>query len=244
MSPSSSVSTRSRAFWEGVRCASGTPAAVLFAGMVGFGATGHQNGFDVWLLSLCSLLMFALPGQIVMLEMLAGGSAWLAIMLAVTLTSSRFVTMAVTLFPQLHPRDRGPKLLAATHLMAMTSWALSMRDFVHLPRRHRFSYYMGVGVPCFLVAAPGTYLGYHIAGMVPTPVNLALVFLNPLFFLLTCTEVKPALSRLAIGLGCLLGPAFYLWHPESSLLTTGLCAGTLAYGLDRFWRHHRSIHTA
>ena len=144
--PSTTVpQTRSSAFWQGVRCASGTPAAVLFAGMVGFGATGHQNGFPVELLSLCSLLMFALPGQIVMLEMLAGGSAWLAIVLAVTLTSSRFVTMAVTLFPQLHPRDRGRKLHAATHLMAMTSWALSMRDFVHIPRRHRFSYYMGVG---------------------------------------------------------------------------------------------------
>ena len=238
--PSTTVpQNRSSAFWQGVRCASGTPAAVLFAGMVGFGATGHQNGFPVELLSLCSLLMFALPGQIVMLEMLAGGSAWLTIVLAVTLTSSRFVTMAVTLFPQLHPRDRGRKLHAATHLMAMTSWALSMRDFVHIPRRHRFSYYMGVGTPCFLVAAPGTYLGYQIAGLVPTPVNLALVFLNPLFFLLTFTDVKPTLYRLAIGMGCVLGPAFYLWHPDSSLLTTGLCAGTLAYGLDRFWRRMR-----
>ncbi len=77
----------------------GAPVLVLFAGMVGFGAMGRTHGFDAWMTGLTSLLMFALPGQVVMLEMFISGSSLLAIGFAVTLTSTRFVTMVVTLFP-------------------------------------------------------------------------------------------------------------------------------------------------
>jgi predicted branched-subunit amino acid permease len=97
---------------------------VLFAGMIGFGAMGQTHGFDAWMTGLTSLLMFALPGQVVLLEMLISGSSLLAIAFAVTLTSARFVTMVVTLFPQLHPQDRNRGLYAWVHLLAMTAWAV------------------------------------------------------------------------------------------------------------------------
>jgi len=87
----------------------------------------------------------------------------------------------------------------------------------------------------------GTVLGYFVAGWVPTAVTLGLVFINPLFFLLTFTDVKPWANRLAIGLGCLMGPAFYVLDADSSLLLTGLVGGTLAYWIDRRWLRPRSI---
>ena len=37
--------SRKDAFWNGVKDASGAPAMVLFAGMVGFGAMGKTSGF-------------------------------------------------------------------------------------------------------------------------------------------------------------------------------------------------------
>jgi hypothetical protein len=52
-------------------------------------------------------------------------------------------------------------------------------------------------------------------------VTLGLVFINPLFFLLTFTDVKPWGNRIAIGLGCVLGPVFYVLDADSSLLATG-----------------------
>jgi predicted branched-subunit amino acid permease len=209
--------------------------AVLFAGMVGFGAMGRSNGFDLSLMMGSSLLMFALPGQVVLFEMLLTGSSVFAMVLAVTLSSSRFITMTVTLFPQFHRRDRNKRLYAAVHLLAMTAWAVSMREFQTMPAKHRLAYFLGLAVPCWLVSVPGTLLGYQVAGWVSPPITLALVFLNPLFFLLTFTEVKPWANRLAIVLGCLLGPGFYLWDSDTSLLTTGLVAGSLAYWVDRRW---------
>lgn len=224
---------RSDAFWTGIRDAAGAPALVLFAGMVGFGAMGRTNGLDVWFTSFTSIFMFALPGQVVLLEMAITGSSVLAIALAVTLTATRFITMTVTLFPQFHEKDRNRGLYASVHLLAMTAWAISMREFHTIEARHRLNYFIGLGLVCWLISIPGTILGFFLAGMVPTPITLGLVFINPLFFLLTFTEVKPWINRIAILLGCLLGPAFFLMHRDSSLLTTGLMAGTIAYAIDR-----------
>jgi len=120
---------RSDAFWSGMRDAAGAPAIVLFAGMVGFGAMGRTSGFDVWFTSFTSIFMFALPGQVVLFEMAITGSSALAIALAVTLTATRFITMTVTLFPQFHEKDRSRGLYASVHLLAMTAWAISMREF-------------------------------------------------------------------------------------------------------------------
>lgn len=226
-----------QAFWCGFKHALGAPMMVLFAGMIGFGAMGHTNGVNAWVTGLSSLFMFALPGQVVLLEMMISGSSFVAIALAVTLTSARFITMTVTLFPQLATEDRNNKLYAYVHLLAMTAWAVSMREFPKMEPKYRLSYFLGLGLPCWLISMPGTVLGYFLAGLVPNAVTLALVFINPLFFLLTFTEVKPWGNRLAIGLGCAFGPIFFLLDKDSSLLSTGLVAGTLAYAIDRyFWR--------
>lgn len=219
----------------------GAPVLVLFAGMVGFGAMGRTHGFDAWMTGLTSLLMFALPGQVVMLEMFISGSSLLAIGFAVTLTSTRFVTMVVTLFPQLHRRDRNPLLYLWAHMLAMTAWAVSMREFPRMRPQHRLNYFIGLALPCWLISPLGTVLGYYVAGWVPTPVTLALVFINPLFFLLTFTDVKPWGNRLAIGLGCLLGPVFFMMDADSSLLLTGLVGGTAAYLIDRRWLRPRPV---
>lgn len=225
--------SRSDAFWTGMRDAAGAPALVLFAGMVGFGAMGKTNGFDVWFTTFTSFFMFALPGQVVLFEMAITGSSVLAIALAVTLTSTRFITMTVTLFPQFHHKDRNRSLYASVHLLAMTAWAISMREFHAIETKHRLNYFVGLGLLCWLISIPGTILGYFLAGMVPAPVTLGLVFINPLFFLLTFTEVKPWINRIAICLGCIFGPIFFLIDRDTSLLSAGFVAGTLAYFIDR-----------
>ncbi|SNX29216.1 Predicted branched-chain amino acid permease (azaleucine resistance) [Polynucleobacter meluiroseus] len=231
--------SREDAFWAGVRHAMGPPAIVLFAGMVGFGAMGKTNGLDIWFTSFTSIFMFALPGQVVLFEMVITGSSMLAIILAVTLTATRFVTMTVTLFPQFDRKDRDRKLYASVHLVAMTAWAVSMKEFHTLEVKHRFSYFCGLGLVCWLISIPGTVIGFFLAGAVPTYITLGLVFINPLYFLLNFTEVKPWVNRIAIVLGCLLGPVFFLIHRDSSLLTTGLVAGTIAYLVDRKLLRHR-----
>jgi predicted branched-subunit amino acid permease len=164
---------------NGVKDAFGAPAAVLFAGMVGFGAMGQANNLDIWLTSATSFFMFALPGQVVLIEMIVLGSSGVAIAFAVTLTATRFFTMCLTLFPQFPEKQRSPFYYLLVHFMAMTSWAIAMKDFPKMEADKRLSYFTGFALVCWGVSTPATALGYLIAGQVPTYLSLGMVFINP-----------------------------------------------------------------
>lgn len=225
--------SRKAAFLQGVKDAVRAPVLVLIAGMLGFGAAGNIYGLGLPFTTATTFFIFALPGQIVLFEMLLSGASLVSIGIAVSLSSSRFVTMAVTLFPQLHRDDRKPGLYASVHVLAMTAWTVAMREFPLMAPEHRSSYFVGFGLPCWLLSVPATALGYVIAGEVPMAVTLALVWINPLFFLLTFTEVKMPANRVAILLGGCLGPVFFLIDSATSLLAAGLVGGSLAYGWQR-----------
>jgi hypothetical protein len=51
--------------------------------------------------------------------------------------------------------------------------------------------------------------------------------------LLTFTEVKPWINRIALFMGCICGPIFFIVDRDTSLLSSGLVAGTIAYLIDR-----------
>ena len=95
------VDTFSKAMKLGVKSALYGPGPVLLAGMIGFGAMGHGIGLSMLQTSAISLLMYALPGQIVFIEMMSMGAASSVVAIAVALTSTRFLTMTLTLFPQI-----------------------------------------------------------------------------------------------------------------------------------------------
>jgi predicted branched-subunit amino acid permease len=224
---------------KGAKDAFGAPAAILFAGMLGFGAMGQANGLDVWLTSATSFFMFALPGQVVLVEMLVLSASGVTIAVAVTLTATRFFTMCLTLFPQFPEKQRSSFYYLVVHFVAMTAWAVSMRDFPKMKPEDRLSYFTGFAFVCWAVSTPATVLGYMVAGQVPSYINLGLVFINPLFFLLTFTEVKPRANRIAILLGGPIGLLSYLWFPDYSLLIAGIFGGTIAYMVDKHFRNRQ-----
>jgi predicted branched-subunit amino acid permease len=231
MSKMVQTSTRD-ALWAGCRDAVGVPAAVLVAGMIGFGALGHASGLSIGLTTATSFFIYALPGQVVFVEMVALGASGFAVALAAALTAARFLPMTLTLLPQIPKEDRRRSLYVSAHFISMTSWAVMMRDFAQIQGSYRMAYFTGFGMTCWAVSTPATVLGYLLAGHVPTPVTVGLVMLNPLFFLLSFTEVRARASRLALLIGGLSGPIVYGWAPGWSILICGLIGGTAAFFLD------------
>jgi len=222
-------SSKQEALRRGLRDGIGVPAAVLFAGMLGFGALGQSMGLSLAMTGSTTIFMFALPGQIVFLEMMAvGASAWLA-GLAAMITAARFLPMTLTVLPQI-PRGHQSRFRYLTvHMLALTSWAVAMRDFPKISPEYRQDYLIGMSAACYGCAVPGTFLGYLLAGQVPLPVTLALLFVNPLFFSLTFLEVLPSANRLALVLGALVGVGVYTFSPDYSILAAGLLGGSLAF---------------
>ena len=220
----------------GVSEAFGVPAAVLGAGFVGFGALSADAGYSLWVTSLSTVIIWALPGQLVLNEMFGVGAAPLVIVLAVALTAVRFLPMAMTLIPRVRDERHAPwTLYLGAHFVSMTSWAVCMRRFDDLPRPDRLPYLIAFSVTCWASCVVTGGIGYYAGGLLPGVVRLGLVMLTPLYFLcMLVGDARTRLARIALACGALSGPPLYLLDAQWSLLLSGLLAGTIAYALQRW----------
>src|ERR1700693_4325300 len=96
--PSPAISTSPHpdvrdAFWAAVRQSIGVPSMVLAAGYLGFGALADGSQFPLWAALLSTMTIFALPGQLAMLEMSIAGAVPVMIVITVALTAARFLPM-------------------------------------------------------------------------------------------------------------------------------------------------------
>lgn len=222
---------RSTARAAGARDALGVPAAVLAAGMLGFGALALEAGFGPLLALACTAGIWALPGQIVLIEMHAAGAPGVVTVVAVMLTAVRFLPMSISLMPMMRePARPAAGLYAAAHFLAMTSWAWTMRRCIDMPREARLPYFVGFAATCWAVASAATLVGYLMAGAFPPVVRLGFVFLNPVYFVvLLIGDARNRTTVVALACGAVAGPLLYLASPQWSVPLGGLIGGTVAW---------------
>jgi predicted branched-subunit amino acid permease len=158
-----------RAAWKGGAVeALGVPAAVLGAGYIGFGALAFDADFSLALALFSTMTIWALPGQIALIELRELGTAAPALVLAVMLTSARFLPMTVTLLPLLrHPAYRTWHYYLAGHFVAMTGWAVAVRRCPMLPLEQRLPYFLGFAIALWLACLAGTAAGYFASSSLP-----------------------------------------------------------------------------
>ncbi|QJE73028.1 AzlC family ABC transporter permease [Aerophototrophica crusticola] len=218
-----------------LREAFGIPGLVLAASYLGFGSLVRETGFPLWFGLASTATGWALPGQVALVELAALGSSLLVIGMAVGLTNARLMPMTVTLLPSLRRPGVGSwRYYAIAHLIAVTSWANGMRETPRLAQEHRFAWFATFAVSLWTITLVSTAAGFFLAGLVPKPVTLALVFLNPLYFLLLfLLDLRPRSKVLALAFGTVLGPVFHWLGGEWGLLATGLVGGTAAFLVNR-----------
>jgi predicted branched-subunit amino acid permease len=226
----------SRAFRLGAREAFGVPAAVLGAGFIGYGSLVADAGYSVWLTFAATLAIWALPGQLVLLDMHAADAAVAATAFAVSLSAARFLPMTLTLMPML--REGGARrtlwLLLAAQLVSMTTWAVTMRRFTDMDPGSRWHYFLGFSAVCMGAALVSGLVGQLLVGTVPPLARIALALLTPLYFFITL--VGEARSRSAVtALACGATTALLLQYiaPAWSLPGAGFIGGTAAFLLRR-----------
>lgn len=219
----------------GAREALGTPAAVLAAGYIGYGALSADIGLSLWSALLSTIVIWALPGQLILVEMSSSGAPLIAILLAVSLSAVRFLPMTVSLLPALRApaHGRGKEYFAA-HLIAMTGWVAAMRRAPDLPEHDRLPYFVGFALALWLVSIVATGAGYLIAGTLPPVSKSAFVFMNPLYFLLIMLgDARTRLMVMSLAGGAIFGPLIHLLAPQWSVLAGGLIGGSIAFALHR-----------
>jgi predicted branched-subunit amino acid permease len=203
---------------------------LCFAG-VGFGALARDGGLSIWHTSFITATMFALPNQVVLVDQLARDETVLAAAFAVALAAARLLPMTVTVTHFLQDGRRRPLLrLVAAHFVAVSPWVESQRRLPAFPAEARLMGYLGLGIGFWCAMMAGTLAGYALAGSVPVTISATLLFLTPIYFLLSLlTTSRTRMDLLAIAMGCALAPVLHLAVPGFDLLATGLIGGTLAF---------------
>lgn len=218
----------------GLRDSVGVPMLVLGASYLGFGSLVHGAGLDVWLGLFSTFTGWALPGQIVVIELYSLGGAVFVVAAAVAMTNARLLPMTVALMPYLRaPGTPRWRYYAVSHFIAVTAWAAAMRVCPGLPANQRLPYFAGFGMALWSMCLVTTAVGFYLAGGLPGVVTLGLVFLNPIYFMLVfVADAKHRGRILALAIGALLGPPLHLVSADWGLLITGVVAGSLAFGAD------------
>lgn len=228
--------TRRLAAWRGARETPFIPAFILFSTFIGFGALTSEMGLT-WLDTLLmSVFIFALPGQIVLVDQMARGASVLAAAVAVAATGARLLPMTVALLPMIRDR-RVPKWMefAVAYFVAVTTWIESMRRAPHVPRHLRAAYTLGISGFLVFISSAGAVTGFLLAANVSPIVAAGLLFMTPIYFLLSMLAgVRTAADAMPILFGLVLGPALHILVPSFDLILTGLIGGTASVAVSRY----------
>lgn len=227
---------RRDAFVQGLLGILSTPIIVLTLTFTGFGALSREAGFSLSQSVFMTMSVFALPGQVVLADQVLQGGTVLATGFAVMLTAVRLLPLTASLMPYLQD-GRTPRWLYyfLAHFVAVTVWVESMRRLPEMPVDLRVPYYSGLVLVLAATTVAGTATGYYLAGGVPVTMKASLLFLTPIYFLLSLLLVgMTRTDGAAIMIGAFLGPIFFMLFPGFDLLLTGLVGGTLAYGGGRW----------
>jgi predicted branched-subunit amino acid permease len=214
---------------------------VLFASMVGFGGLCRDIGFPLGAAVLSSVVIWALPAQVLVVGGYAAGNAAAVIALAVALSSIRLFPMTAAIMPYLRGRRTGIGMqFLAAHFIAVTAWIEGMRRLPGTPVDGRLPFFLGIGCLLILSAIVATFGGYYLAGTLPRSLAIGLLFLTPLSFLIQLSHnARELVDRLALAFGLVLAPFLAEIGGRLDLLWTGLIGGTAAWAVHRFVKMRR-----
>ena len=222
------------AFFGGLKSALTSVFFLVLAGTyIGIGALTHDYGFSSWWLALSSMLVWAAPGQVILISSLGTGAPAVEAAVAVTLSAIRLFPMVVALLPLLRgPQTRLRDLLLPAHFTSVSMWVESLRLLPGLPRARRIAFCNGLSVGYMGTAVTFGFVGYYLTAGLPPLFAGALLFLTPMSFLIsTARNARAMVDRLALALGLVLGPLLAYRHVGLDLMWTGLVGGSVAYGV-------------
>ena len=208
-----------------------SPAIALGCCFIAIGALLRNLGFNIQESIFSTMLIYALPGSLVMAESLLVGASLLNIFLAVWFVNARLYPMAVSLFPLMMHKDQPKwKYYFSCHFIAVSAWLIMKSNYKSIPKKERIDYWIGIGSATWSVAIIGTFIGFFFSEYLNKDIMMGLAILNPIYFLCMMVGASKTIQiSLSVLLGAILGPIFYFISPEWSILLGGIVGGTSAY---------------
>ncbi len=223
------------AFWQGTTGVFSLAGLVMCASFLGFGALVRGMGFEVWPAVVTTAVIWALPGQVVLLTLVTEGAGLLATALAVSFTAVRLLPMVtLVLAKSALPGTGRTPLYFLAHFIAVTLWVLTEQKVVQMERARRLPWLTGLGCCLMLVMLGMNVAGYYLTGVLPLVVAAALAFMSPCFFFISLfMNARARADYFAIAAGTALIPLCMRLVPDYDLAVAGFVGGTVAYFAGR-----------
>ena len=208
-----------------------SPGVALGASFVAIGALLKNVGFTIEESIFSSFLIYALPGSLVLAESMVIGVSLLNIFLAVWLVNARLYPMTVSLMPLIISKNQPRwKYYLSCHFVAVSSWLILKSNYKKIDKKYRIDFWIGIGTATWLIGIFSTTLGYFSGDYLNKDMMIGLAIVNPIYFMCAMIGVMKSKSiSIAIILGAVLGPSFYIISPEWCILFGGTVAGTIAF---------------
>ena len=201
-----------------------SPAIALACCFVAIGALLKNVGFNIQESVFSTMVIYALPGSLVMAESILIGASLLSIFIAVWFVNARLYPMAVSLFPLMMDESQPKwKYYLSCHFIAVSAWLIMKSNYETIEKKDRVDFWIGIGSATWSVSVLATILGFYLADYLNKDMLMGLAILNPIYF--TCMMVgamKTLQVTLSVILGAILGPVFYFFSPEWSILLLSL----------------------
>jgi predicted branched-subunit amino acid permease len=133
-------------------------------------------------------------------------------------------------------------MFVLVQMLSINSWAAGLRRFPAISPELRQRYYIVFASICMASGLLGTAIGFLGVGLLPRPIALGLIFLNPLFFAILLAGAQGLSASTALLIGAPLGVLFHLIAPDLDLLITGVVGGTLAFLVGKMRQDRKKYH--
>ncbi|GGA97408.1 branched-chain amino acid ABC transporter permease [Brucella endophytica] len=181
MSGAESVARSPRAeFWEGVRLALPLVAAIAPFGLL-FGAVAIDNGFTMPEAVLMSTALYAGASQMVGLELFGQKIAPWMIVLSIFAVNFRHVLYSAAVGRRIRHFTFWQKM-AAFFVLVDPQYAETEKR-AEAGRPVTFAWYMGLGLPVYLMWIVEAYIGSMFGNLISDPHALGLDVILPVYFL-------------------------------------------------------------
>ena len=208
-----------------------SPAIALGGCFIAIGALLKNIGFNIQESIFSTMLIYALPGSLIMAESILVGASLLSIFIAVWFVNARLYPMAVSLFPLMMDEAQPKwKYYLSCHFIAVSAWLIMKSNYETIEKKNRVDFWIGIGSATWSVAVFSTILGFYLSDYLNKDMLMGLAILNPIYFIcMMVGAMKTIQVTLSVVLGAILGPVIYFFSPEWSIILGGLIAGSIAY---------------
>lgn len=233
-----------RAIWRRAAAQGfGGPGIALASSFFALGAFSSDAGLALWESMLCTIIIFALPGQLAAVELYARDSGLALIAISVLLVNLRLLPMTIALLPLLRvPRRRWYDFIGdytprrhwhdfiAAHFIAVTSWVCFIGTYPQIAAAARYRYFVRMGLLFWSCGIVATALGHWAASELPLWLLGGLLFLNPIYFL--CMMLRSLRRRAEVAafvFGLILLLPLHAFVGQWDIIIAGIIGGGAAF---------------